>query len=45
VHKIKIIDFGFALYKKELDMIPEEDKYAGTPGFAAPEILEGLEFD
>jgi serine/threonine protein kinase len=36
VKKIKLIDFGFAVYKDKLSDLPLKEKYAGTPGFIAP---------
>lgn len=45
VERSKIIDFGFALYMDKLKDLPEKEKYAGTPNFVAPEILQGQEFD
>lgn len=36
VNKIKLIDFGFAVYKDKLNELPLAEKYAGTPGFIAP---------
>jgi serine/threonine protein kinase len=39
VQKIKIIDFGFAVYKSNLKNMNAKEKYAGTPGFISPEIV------
>jgi hypothetical protein len=36
VKKIKLIDFGFAVYKDKLNDLPLTEKFAGTPGFIAP---------
>ena len=36
VHRVKLIDFGFGVYKDKLDGLSELEKYAGTPGFIAP---------
>ena len=36
VSRVKIIDFGFALYKSNLKNLPDKEKFAGTPGFVAP---------
>jgi serine/threonine protein kinase len=36
VQKVKIIDFGFAVYKSALKGMDPKEKYAGTPGFIAP---------
>lgn len=36
VGRVKIIDFGFAVYKSNLKNLPDKEKYAGTPGFVAP---------
>ena len=38
VHRVKLIDFGFGVYKDKLDRLTEAEKYAGTPGFIAPEV-------
>ena len=45
VNKIKLIDFGFGIFKDKLSELPEREKYAGTPGFIAPEIYCQEEFD
>ncbi len=45
VQKVKIIDFGFAVYKNALKGMDPKEKYAGTPGFIAPEIVNCEEFD
>jgi serine/threonine protein kinase len=45
VQKIKIIDFGFAVYKSNLKNLDIKEKYAGTPGFMSPEIVNCEEFD
>ena len=45
VQKVKIIDFGFAIYKNNLKNMSVKEKYAGTPGFLAPELLTGQDFD
>ena len=45
VQKIKIIDFGFAVYKNNLKNMDAKEKYAGTPGFLAPEIINCEDFD
>ena len=45
VHRAKLIDFGFAIYKDNLKNLPFADKFAGTPGFIAPEIFLGQDFD
>ena len=39
VKRVKIIDFGFGVYKDKLKDLSEHEKYAGTPGFMAPEML------
>jgi len=39
VKRVKIIDFGFGVYKDKLKDLTEDEKYAGTPGFMAPEML------
>lgn len=45
VQKIKIIDFGFAVYKSNLKNLDIKEKYAGTPGFMSPEIVNCEDFD
>jgi serine/threonine protein kinase len=45
VKKVKLIDFGFAIYKDKLNDLPPKLKYAGTPGFIAPEVYNEEEFD
>lgn len=45
VQRVKIIDFGFAIYKDHLNSLPSAEKFAGTPGFVAPEIFLGQDFD
>jgi len=41
VQKIKLIDFGFAVYKNNIKSLSQQEKYAGTPGFIAPEAFLG----
>lgn len=36
---VKIIDFGFAIFKDTLKTLKGKEKYVGTPNYAAPEIL------
>lgn len=36
VQRVKIIDFGFAIYKYNLNNLTETERFAGTPGFVAP---------
>jgi serine/threonine protein kinase len=38
VKRVKIIDFGFGIFKDKINNLPESEKYAGTPGFIAPEV-------
>lgn len=45
IQRVKLIDFGFALYKDNLKNLSAAEKFAGTPGFLAPEIFLGQEFD
>jgi serine/threonine protein kinase len=45
VKRVKIIDFGFGVYKDQLKDLSEHEKYAGTPGFMAPEMLEMKDYD
>jgi serine/threonine protein kinase len=45
VKRIKLIDFGFGVYKDQLKDLPEEEKYAGTPGFIPPEVYRREEYD
>ena len=45
VKKIKLIDFGFAVYKDKLNELPLAEKFAGTPGFLAPEIYRQETYD
>lgn len=40
VNKVKLIDFGFGIFKDKLKQLPVKEKYAGTPGFIAPEIYK-----
>ena len=42
---MKLIDFGFAVYKNNLKNLSNAEKYAGTPGYIAPEIFYGEDFD
>ena len=37
--KIFIVDFGFAQFKNEKKIL--NNKFCGTPGFMAPELLKG----
>ena len=45
IKKIKLIDFGLAVYKDKIKELPPREKYAGTPGFIAPEIYEQQDYD
>ena len=45
VKKIKIIDFGCAVYKDKLSDLPIKEKFAGTPGYVAPEIYKQEIYD
>ena len=45
VKKIKLIDFGFAVYKDKLNDLPLTEKFAGTPGFIAPQIYKQETYD
>lgn len=36
VSRVKIIDFGFAVYKSNVKNLGMKEKYAGTPGYVAP---------
>ncbi len=45
IEKIKIIDFGFAIYKSALKTMSQKEKYVGTPNYVAPEILRTEDFD
>jgi calcium/calmodulin-dependent protein kinase I len=45
VKKIRLIDFGFAVYKDKLNELPVVEKFAGTPGFLAPEMYRQENYD
>ena len=45
VERVKLIDFGFAVFKNSLDTMKKCEKFAGTPGYSAPEILRLEEYD
>ena len=45
ITKVKLIDFGFGIFKDKLGELPPREKYAGTPGFIPPEIYKMEEFD
>lgn len=36
INRVKIIDFGFAVYKSNLKNLEKKKKYAGSPGYMAP---------
>jgi serine/threonine protein kinase len=36
VKRVKLIDFGFGVFKDKLKDLTDREKYAGTPGFIAP---------
>ena len=36
VKRVKLIDFGFGVFKDKLSELPLKEKYAGTTGFLAP---------
>ena len=45
VNRIKLIDFGFGVFKDKIKELPLKEKFAGTPGFIAPEIYKQQEYD
>ena len=45
IGKVRLIDFGFAVYKGNLKNLSPAEKYAGTPGYIAPEVFQGKDFD
>lgn len=45
VKRVKIIDFGFGVFKDNLDSLTEKEKFAGTPGFIAPEVYQYRDYD
>jgi serine/threonine protein kinase len=45
VKRIKIIDFGFGVFKDKIDSLPIKEKFAGTPGFIAPEVYKQEQYD
>lgn len=40
VKRIKLIDFGFGVFKDKIKDLPLKQKFAGTPGFIAPQIYK-----
>ena len=45
VNRIKLIDFGFGVFRDKIKELPLKEKFAGTPGFIAPEIYKQQEYD
>jgi serine/threonine protein kinase len=45
IKRIKLIDFGFGVFKDKLKDLSAREKFAGTPGFIAPEVYEAKEYD
>jgi serine/threonine protein kinase len=45
IKRVKLIDFGFAVYKDKVNDLPPREKFAGTPGFIAPEIYQQVAYD
>lgn len=39
-HKVKIIDFGLA--QQFCELVPESEVIAGSPGYIAPEVFQGI---
>ena len=42
---MKLIDFGFGVFKDKLQDLTPKEKFAGTPGFIAPEIYCAQDYD
>lgn len=40
VLRVKLIDFGFGVFKDKIKDLSPKEKFAGTPGFIAPEIYK-----
>ena len=45
INRIKLIDFGFGVFKDKIKDLPLKEKFAGTQGFMAPEIYKLEEYD
>lgn len=45
VERVKLIDFGFAVFKNSLDTMKKCEKFAGTPGYSAPEVIKLQEYN
>ena len=43
--RVKLIDFGFGVFKDKLQDLSLKEKFAGTPGFIAPEIYKAQDYD
>lgn len=45
VLRVKLIDFGFGVFKDKIKDLSLKEKFAGTPGFIAPEIYKAEDYD
>ena len=45
VKRVKLIDYGFGVYKDKLKDLTNREKFAGTPGFIAPEVYQMQDYD
>lgn len=45
INRVKLIDFGFAVYNSNIQNLSMKEKFAGSPGFIAPEIFNLEDYD
>lgn len=45
IERVKIIDFGFAIYKTVLEDIPASEKFLGSLNYVAPEVIQQQDYD
>ena len=45
IERVKIIDFGFAIYNSVLEDVPNSEKFIGSLNYVAPEVIQQKVYD